>query len=87
MANRKAKIKTIQVSADRRDRNRANRTKLHTQMRKFDDAIKSGDKDLAQGELKNSIIRLDKSVTCGIIHHNKAARSKSRLTARVTSMA
>jgi small subunit ribosomal protein S20 len=87
MANRKAKIKTIEVSALRRDRNRANRTILHNQMRKFDDAITTGDKALATDELSKSLVRLDKSASLGIIHNNKAARSKSRLSARVAAMA
>lgn len=87
MANRKAKIKTIEVSALRRDRNRANRTMLHNQLRKLDDAVAVGDKTLATEELQKSLSRLDKSASLGIIHNNKAARSKSRLSARVAAMA
>jgi small subunit ribosomal protein S20 len=87
MANRKAKIKTIEVSAIRRDRNRANRTMLHNQLRKLDDAVATGDKALATDELGKSLVRLDKSASLGIIHNNKAARSKSRLSARVAAMA
>ena len=87
MANRKAKIKTIEVNAIRRDKNRSNRTVLHTHLRKLSDAIESGDKAIAQTELSKAISRLDKSVGAGIIHHNKAARSKSRLTIRVAAMA
>jgi small subunit ribosomal protein S20 len=87
MANRKAKIKTIEVSQIRRDRNRSNRTLLNSQLRKLDDAVAKGDKSGAETELKQSLSRLDKSVTVGIIHKNKAARSKSRLCARVAAMA
>lgn len=87
MANRKAKIKSIEVTAIRRDRNKSNRTALHTQLRKLSDAVQSGDKDAAQTELKTALTRLDKSVSNGIIHRNKAARSKSRLSARVAAMA
>jgi len=87
MANRKAKIKTIEVTEIRNERNRALRTKLHTQIRKLADAIKVGDKEKAQVELKASIVRLDKSVTDGIVHRNTAARSKSRLNKTVKAMA
>lgn len=87
MANRKAKIKTIEVNEIRRERNKSNRTALHSQLRKLDDAIKAGDKDTIQSELKNSLIRLDKSATRGIIHKNKASRKKSRLCAQVAALA
>ena len=87
MANRKASKKTIEVNGIRRERNRSYRTILHTHLRKLSDAIASGDKALAQTELSNAISRLDISVGNGIIHHNKAARSKSRLTIRVAAMA
>jgi len=87
MANRKSKIKTIEVSAIRSDRNRSLRTRLHTQMRQLSDAISEGDKEKAQTELKASFIRLDKSVSKGILHANTASRSKSRLNRRVKAMA
>lgn len=87
MANRKSKIKTIATSAVRRERNKALKTRLHTQIRKLSDAIKVGDKDKAQSELKASLVRIDKSVTKGILHANTAARTKSRLNRRVKAMA
>jgi small subunit ribosomal protein S20 len=87
MANRKAKIKTIQVNDLRRQRNRSYRTMLSTQLRRLEDAIKSGDKESAQTELKSSLQQVDKTATRGIIHRNKAARTKSRLYARVAKMA
>ena len=87
MANRKSKIKTIEVNEIRRERNRSLRTQLHSQIRKLSDAIKAGDKTKAQTELKASFVRIDKSVSKGILHANTAARSKSRLNRRVKSMA
>ena len=87
MANRKSKIKTIEVSSIRRDRNRSLKTRLHTQIRKLSDAIKVGDKEQAQTELKASFVRIDKSVTKGILHANTASRTKSRLNRRVKAMA
>lgn len=87
MANRKSKIKTIETSAVRRERNKAFKTRLHTQIRRLSDAIKVGDKEKAQSELKASLVRIDKSVTKGILHSNTAARTKSRLNRRVKAMA
>lgn len=85
MANRKAQIKTITVNGIRRTRNKSLRTMLHTQMRRLDEAVASGDADRMQDELSKSLVRLDKSVTKGIIHKNKAARTKSRLCARIAA--
>jgi|SaaInlStandDraft_1057018.scaffolds.fasta_scaffold12090_2 small subunit ribosomal protein S20 len=87
MANRKAQIKTIEVNAIRCQRNKSNRTALHTQLRKLDDAMKTGDKDGIQKELKNSLIRLDKSASKGIVHKKKASRKKARLCAQVAALA
>jgi len=87
MAHRKSKIKTIEVTAIRSERNRSLRTRLHSQIRLLADAIKGGDKEKAQTELKASLIRLDKSVSKGILHANTASRSKSRLNRRVKAMA
>jgi len=87
MAHRKAKIKTIEVNAIRRERNKSNRTALHTQLRKLDDAIKAENKDGIRAELEKALIRLDKSATKGIIHKKKASRKKSRLCAQVAALA
>lgn len=87
MANCKAQIKTIQKDKERRLRNRRYRSVLHTAIRKLDEAIQSGDKEAAKAELKKSCAQLDKTSSRGVIHANKAARTKSRLNARVAKMA
>jgi small subunit ribosomal protein S20 len=86
MANRKAKIKTVTIAGQRRSRNRAMKSALHTQAKKLDEAIESGNVEKANTELKVSLIRLDKSVTKGLMHKKNASRKKSRLCARVAKM-
>lgn len=44
------------------------------------------DKETASAELKNTIAILDKSAVNGIIHKNKAANIKSKLTKKVNAM-
>jgi small subunit ribosomal protein S20 len=87
MANRKSKIKTIETNEIRRERNKAFKTRLSSQVRKLSDVIKLGDKEKAEAELKASLVRIDKSVSKGILHANTAARTKSRLNRRVKAMA
>jgi small subunit ribosomal protein S20 len=71
----------------RRARNRINKSALHTAVKKVDAAVAAGDKGAAESALAAACIRLDKTASKGVIHRNAAARSKSRLTHRVRSMA
>ena len=87
MANTKAQTKTIDVDRKRRTRNRQFKSLLHTQLKKLDETISTNNKSEAQVELEKSIVRIDKSVTKGIIHANKGSRTKSRLVAKVARMA
>ena len=87
MANTKAQTKTIEVDKIRRARNRQFKSLLHTQLKKLDEVIASSNKNDAQAELLKSIVRIDKSVTKGIMHSNKGSRTKSRLVAKVARMA
>ena len=87
MANTKAQTKTIDVDRKRRARNRQFKSLLHTQLKKLDETIDANNKVDAEAELKKSLVRIDKSVTKGIIHANKGSRTKSRLVAKVARMA
>ena len=49
-------------------------------------AIEAGDKEKALAAYKEAVPAIDSSVNKGIIHKNKAARSKSRLNAKVQAM-
>ena len=50
-------------------------------------AIENGEYETANEALKTALPIIDKMVTKGIIHRNKAARHKSRMTAQVKSLA
>ncbi len=86
MANIKSAKKRIKTNEKARMRNKTLRSTLKTTVKNLEIAILSGDKDVAQKELNKTIKRLDSSVNKGIIHKNKAARSKSRLTKKVNAM-
>ena len=49
-------------------------------------AIEAGEKETAQAAYKVAIPALDRAVSKGLIHKNKAARHKSRLNSRITAM-
>lgn len=81
MANRKAKIKTIAVSAKRSERNRALRSQLRSSIRKFNDSMAGQGESNTEEKLNEALRRLDKSASKGILHRKTADRKKSRLVA------
>jgi small subunit ribosomal protein S20 len=66
-----------------RDRNRAAKSALKSDVRKALDAIEAGDTDSARAALRTVASTVDKAAASHKIHRNKAARIKSRLSARM----
>jgi small subunit ribosomal protein S20 len=87
MANHKSAIKRARQNIKRNERNRSNRARLRTQIKKLRSSLVAGDKT-SSGELLNpTISTIDKAVSKGILHKNAAARYKSRLTRHVSGLA
>jgi small subunit ribosomal protein S20 len=59
---------------------------LRSQVKKVITAISAGNQQAALTSLEAATPIIDRMVNKGIIHKNKAARHKSRLTARIRSM-
>lgn len=87
MANIASAKKRARQSEERRVRNAAQRSCLRTHIKKVIIAVESGDVGQAQTAFREAVPVIDSSVTKGLIHKNKAARSKSRLNARVKALA
>ena len=51
-----------------------------TAIKKFEKDVKSGNVEAASLSLNTAIQRVDKAKKAGLVHQNKAARVKSRLT-------
>jgi small subunit ribosomal protein S20 len=83
MPNTKSAKKRHQQSVVRRERNRAVKSSLKTQIRKTLEKIKGGNVSEAQTELSTTAKKLDKAAAAKIIHPNRAARVKSRLSHRI----
>lgn len=60
---------------------------VRTYIKKVQAAVDAGDHTAASDALKAAIPVIDKMAGKGIMHRNKAARHKSRLTAKVKSLA
>lgn len=80
MPNTKSAIKRMKTSEKRRLRNASQKSALRTAIKAFETALAGGELEKAQEALRFACRKLDKAVTKGIIHKNKAARKKSRLT-------
>ena len=86
MANIKSAKKRALQSEKRRQHNASRRSMTRTFIKKVVAAIASGDKAVAQAAFAAAQPILDRMATKGLIHKNKAARHKSRLTAQIHAM-
>lgn len=87
MANTNQARKRARQALKRRDMNFALRTEFRTAIKKVLKAVLAGDKKEAQTQFVSSQSVIDKIARKGIFHKNKAARHKSRLSAKIKAMA
>lgn len=87
MANSAQATKRARQEAKARIHNASMRSAMRTTVKKVLAAIASGDKVAANAAFRVAQSSLDNMAGKGIIDKNKAARSKSRLNARVKAMA
>ncbi len=86
MANSLSARKRARQAEKHRLRNASQRSYVRTTIKKVLAAIESGDKSAAEAAYKNAEPAIDRSVSKGLMHRNKAARHKSRLNKHVRSM-
>ena len=86
MANSKQAKKRAVQSEKRRQYNASRRSMMRTLFKKVLAAIEAGDKDAATKEFAAAQPILDRFASKGLIHKNKAARSKSRLNAAIKAL-
>ena len=87
MANSPQAKKRARQAEKSRIRNAGQRSNLRTFIKKVIAAIRAGDKTQAQAAFKSVVPVIDSAVNKGLIHKNKAARSKSRLNDRLRALA
>ena len=78
MANIKSAKKRIKVIARQTEENRVIKSALKTQVKKFKSAASSGEENL-DTLYNETVSKVDKAVTKGIIHKNKTAHTKAQL--------
>jgi small subunit ribosomal protein S20 len=75
--------KRLRQSIVCRDRNRAIKSEIKTSIRKVLDALSNKDVSAAQELFRTVSKKTDQAASSRTIHRNKAARIKSRLSARI----
>tara|TARA_B100001146_G_C15927460_1_gene325642 strand:- start:164 stop:430 length:267 start_codon:yes stop_codon:yes gene_type:complete len=86
VANTAQSKKRAKQSEKHRKHNASQRSSMRTAIKKAIAAIESGDYDAANSAYQAAVPILDRAVTHGIIHKNKASRHKSRLNTRVKAL-
>jgi small subunit ribosomal protein S20 len=87
MANTKQAAKRARKSVKQRGHNVSMRSELRTAIKKIHTAVEAGDAAGAQAAYQAEQATIDSLARKGVIHKNKAARHKSRLTARIKALA
>ena len=87
MANIKSSKKRAKQAVVRNLRNNSQRSQLRTAVKKVLKALDANDAAGAQEAFTAAQPLLDRFSARGLIHRNKAARHKSRLTARIKALA
>jgi len=83
MPTTKSATKRLRQSQEKRLRNRSVKRSIRSQYQKVVKAVQAGDADQAEQELQEAAKQLDRAGTRHIIHPNAAARTKSRLSAKI----
>ncbi|MGH8086054.1 MAG: 30S ribosomal protein S20 [Lysobacter sp.] len=86
MANIKSAKKRAKQTVVRNARNGSQRSMLRTAVKKVLKALGENDAAAAESAFKVAQPLLDRFSSRGLIHRNKAARHKSRLSARINAI-
>jgi len=83
MPNIESAKKRLRSNANKEVRNTRITSSMKTAIKNVEKAVKKNEKETAAGALNIAIQRVDKAASSGLVHKNKAARVKSRLTKMV----
>lgn len=79
MPNTRSQLKRMRQNERRRLRNKAIRSRTRTFIRRFREALASGDRAAAEQAYRIAARELDKAVSKGVLHKNNAAHRKSKM--------
>lgn len=80
MPNIKSAKKRVKTSAKKEEINTLVTSRMKSAIKKVEKEVKLGNKETVETKLNDAVKSIDKALSSGLIHKNKAARTKSRLT-------
>ena len=86
MANIASAEKRIRQTVKRTARNKARKSRVHTAIRKIEEAVAAGDKTAAQAAFQAAQPELQRAAGKGVMKANTMSRKLSRLSAQVKSV-
>ncbi len=86
MPNIKSAKKRVLVTEKKTAENKAVKSALKTQIKKFLAAVNAGDKELATKLYPETVSAIDSAVTKGIIHKNNASNKKAKLAKKLSGL-
>jgi len=86
MPNIKSAKKRVLVIEKKAMRNKAIKTALKTQIKKYLAAIEAGDKEVATKVYAETVSAIDKAVTKGVLHKNNANNRKANLAKKLNAL-
>lgn len=86
MPNIKSSSKRALLSQKAAAKNKAAKSLMKTNIKKFDAAATAGNQEAAENAYKDAVKIVDRAATKGLIHKNKASRKKSALTKKLNAM-
>ncbi len=86
MAHSLSAKKRVRQNANRNRINRARKSQIKTQIKRFEQALSVGDAKAASEQYRLVVEKLDKIAGSSTMHKNTAARKKSRLAKKLNSL-
>ena len=87
MPNIKSAKKRVLVSQTKAAQNKAAKSALKTDIKKFEVAVSEGNRSEADVAYKVAVKAVDKAVSKGLLHRNNAANKKSKMTVKLNKLA
>lgn len=86
MPNIKSSDKRDQIGKARNLKNKAAKSALKTNLKKFETTVAQGDIEAAANTYMVAVKSVDRAVSKGLIHKNNAARKKSQMAQKFNAM-
>lgn len=87
LPNIKSAKKRVLVNATKAAQNKAQKSALKTDLKKFEAAVAEGNRSEADSAYKATVKAIDKAAAKGLLHKNNAANKKSAMTIKLNKLA